>query len=185
MEPFIGQIMMTGFNFPPRGWAQCNGQLLQISQYSALFSLLGTTYGGDGRTTFGLPDLRGRAPVYYGNGPGLTPLTWGQAGGSNTNTLNQNQLPSHTHAATVSDTLAVATSGETANQDDPEGHVFGAGPEIYSAVAPDGNMGTQSIAGDVSVTIGNTGSNQSVNNMQPFRTVQFIIALVGLFPSRN
>ena len=185
MEPFIGQIMMVGFNFPPRGWALCDGQLLDIAQNTALFSLLGTTYGGDGRTTFGLPDLRGRTPVHVGNGPGLSPVTQGEKGGANTTTLNVNNLPSHSHVANVTESLSVAVSAETADQDDPDGNVFGAGPEIYAANAPDSTMGTQSIGGDVNVEILNTGNGTAFNNMQPFTGIYHIIALQGLFPSRN
>ncbi len=101
MEPYIGQIQAFGFNFAPVGWAQCNGQLLPIAQYQALFSLLGTTYGGDGQTTFALPDLRGRSIVHYGSGPGLSPVQLGQNGGHETVTLTINQLPSHNHAVSV------------------------------------------------------------------------------------
>ena len=99
-EPFIGQIQPFAFNFAPRNWALCDGQLLPISQNTALFSLIGTTYGGDGRTTFGLPDLRGRVPIHQGHGPGLSSYVIGQTGGSATNTLTQAQMPSHTHTAT-------------------------------------------------------------------------------------
>jgi len=99
-EPFLGEICWIGFNFAPRGWALCDGQLLSISQNDALFSLLGTTYGGDGRTTFGLPDLRGRSPIHVGQGPGLSNYQWGQKGGVETVTLTINQMPSHTHAIT-------------------------------------------------------------------------------------
>jgi len=101
MEPLIGQIMMFAGNFAPRGWAFCEGQLLAINQYQALFSILGTTYGGDGRTTFGLPDLRGRVPMHPGNGPGLSSKRLGQKGGSETNTLNVSQLPSHNHLSLI------------------------------------------------------------------------------------
>ena len=96
-EPFLAEIRIVAFNFAPRGWATCDGQLLPISQNQALFSLVGTMYGGDGRTTFGVPDLRGRVPIHRGTGPGLTPRTQGQSGGSETNVLNVNQLPAHSH----------------------------------------------------------------------------------------
>ena len=166
MEPFLGQIIMFAGNFNPRGWALCNGQLLAISQYSALFSILGTTYGGDGRTTFGLPDLRGRVPIHAGSGPGLTPRTLGSRGGSETNTLNVSQLPSHTHA--------IGTK-EEGNTDNPDGaYVAGDGTNAFADTA-DGNLLPTSA----------TGANQSVNNMQPFQSVNFIIALEGTFPSRN
>ncbi len=185
MEPFIGQIMMVGFNFPPRGWALCNGALLQISQNSALFSLLGTTYGGDGRTTFGLPDLRGRVPVHTGTGPGLSPKAWGERGGSNTRSLNVANMPPHNHVANVTETLSVAVTTATASEDDPDGTVLGAGPEIFSSAAADTNMGAQSIGGNVNVDILNTGNGTSFGIEQPFLSIHFIIALVGTFPSRN
>lgn len=166
MEPFIGQIIMFGGNFAPRGWALCDGQLLSIASNTALFSILGTTYGGDGRTTFGLPDLRGRFPMHAGNGPGLTSRRLGEAGGTETNTLNVNQLPSHNHP--------IATK-EEGNTDNPVGaYVAGDGTNAF-ADSTDGNLNPT----------GNTGGNQSVNNIPPYRTVNYIIALVGIFPSRS
>ncbi|MEX1309383.1 MAG: tail fiber protein, partial [Candidatus Sulfomarinibacteraceae bacterium] len=111
-SPFIGQIQLFGFNFPPRGWAFCEGQLLAISSNTALFSLLGTTFGGDGRTTFGLPDLRGRSAVGVGNGPGLSSVSWGQRSGAENVTLNVNTLPSHTHSAAVTG-LTTTVSGSS------------------------------------------------------------------------
>ena len=104
-EPFIGQIQIFGFNFPPRGWSFCDGQLLPIAQNTALFSLLGTTFGGDGRTTFGLPDLRGRVAIHPGTGPGLPPVTWGQRGGAASTVLTTNQMPNHNHQAIASGDL--------------------------------------------------------------------------------
>ena len=101
MEPFLGQIMPVGFNFAPRGWALCNGQLLAISAYSALFSLLGTAFGGNGRTDFALPDLRGRIPLHVGTGAGLNPVSWGQKAGSDNHTLSVSEMPSHNHIATA------------------------------------------------------------------------------------
>ena len=138
-EPFIGEIMMFGGNFPPRNWAFCDGQLLPIAQNTALFSLLGTTYGGDGRTTFALPDLRGRVPVGVGSGPGLTPVSWGQRSGTETNTVTVNQLASHSH------NLPAPANGPTPN----------------------------------------TGGSQSINNMQPYLGLYYVIALQGIYPSRN
>ena len=117
-EPFIGQIQMFGFNFPPRGWAHTNGQLLAISSNTALFSLLGTTFGGDGRTTFGLPDLRGRIAKHVGSGPGLSTVTWGQKGGAESASLSVNNLPPHNHAVTLH---ATSTDG---NQEGPGGHIL-------------------------------------------------------------
>jgi microcystin-dependent protein len=178
MEPFIGQIVMFGGNFAPRSWALCDGALLSISQWQALFSILGTTYGGDGRTTFGLPDLRGRVAIHPGNGPGLTPRNLGQRGGSETNTLNQLQLPSHTHAATGTVNLGTASNAASGNG---AFLPISTGANFYSTAAGAAQMN----AGAVSVNVGNTGSNQSVNNIQPFQCVNFIIALQGVFPSRN
>ena len=170
MEPFIAQIMMFGGNFAPRGWAFCDGQLLPISQYSALFSLLGTTYGGDGRTSFGLPDLRGRVPMHAGFGPGLTPRTLGQKSGTETNTLNVTQLPSHNHSVSL-------PAKEEANAEVPTNNfVAGAGFDGFGTTS-DTTMGA--------LPQNNVGGNQPVNNMQPYQTVNFIIALQGIFPSRS
>ena len=175
MEPFIAQIMMFGGNFAPRGWAFCDGQLLSISSYSALFSILGTTYGGDGRTTFGLPDLRSRVPVHAGSGPGLTPRKLGQRSGSETNTLTTAQLPSHNHAAQIPCTT------QNGDQSSPADNVMAeteGGANIYSDTAETGEFMK-------APTIGNTGGSQAVNNMQPFLCVNYIIALQGTFPSRS
>jgi len=179
MEPFIGQIIMFGGNFAPRGWAFCDGQLLPISQNSALFSILGTMYGGDGRTTFGLPDLRGRVAIHPGNGPGLSDYRQGQKGGTETNTLNTTQLPSHNH--TAAGTIKSASGeGDTAVPTGKYPAKSGVGDPDYGSTT-DGSMA----ANGVDVTVGNTGGNQSVNNLQPYQTVQFIIALQGTFPSRS
>jgi microcystin-dependent protein len=174
-EPFIGQIQMFGFNFAPRGWTTCDGQLLPISQYQALFSLLGTIYGGDGRTTFGLPDLRGRVAIHMGQGAGLSNRPIGSRGGSETVTLTVGQIPSHNHIAT-----AHATD-ERGNAETPGGNVWAkkARDDDYSTDPPAVTMNA------AAVTIGNTGSSQSHENMPPFLTVNFSIALVGLYPSRN
>ena len=170
MEPYLAQIIMFGGNFAPRGWAFCDGQLLAISQNQALFSLLGTTYGGDGRTTFGLPDLRGRVAMHAGNGPGLTPRPLGQKAGSETNTLVVGQLPAHSHTFNL-------PAKEEGNADAPD-NAFVAGDGTSS-------FGTTSDTNMAAVTTANTGSNQSVNNIQPFQCVNYIIALQGLFPSRS
>lgn len=176
-DPFIGEIVMFGGNFAPRGWAFCDGALLPVSQNSALFSILGTIYGGDGRTTFGLPDLRGRVAMHPGNGPGLTPRRLGERGGSETNILTQNQMPSHTHVAT-----AHCVDG-TGNANTAEGNLWSADlgnqSATYSNAAQNGNMKADAIS------VANTGNGQSVNNMQPYLAVNYIIALVGTFPSRS
>ena len=193
MDPFIGQIIMFGGNFAPRGWALCEGQLLSIAQYSALFSLIGTIYGGNGRTTFALPDLRGRVPVSQGRGPGLSDYTIGSRGGTEQVTLSITQIPSHNHliagggdGAKLSTERAVrktpmagdipAVTTTKSGLADVEVKSFG--PENANSV----NAGTASSGGG---TIGNTGGNMGHTNVQPFLTVSYIIALQGTFPSRN
>ncbi|ADO76133.1 phage tail protein [Stigmatella aurantiaca] len=174
-EPFLGEIRMFGGNFAPTGWAFCNGQILSIAQNQALFSLLGTTYGGNGQTTFALPDLRGRVPMHWGSGPGLTTRTLGEAAGTETVTLLQTQMPTHTHAATA--------SAQPGNSTEPTG--------TFWAAAVDGNSQQVSAYGTQPSTtlnpqaIGIAGGNQPHNNMQPYLCVTFIIALQGIYPSRN
>ena len=171
MNPFIGLIVMFGGNFAPRGWALCDGQLLPINQYSALFSILGTTYGGDGRTTFALPDLRGRVPIHEGTGPGLSPYDLGQKGGSETVTLTTNQIPAHSH------NFELGSTGSTpAGSGSFLGNVTGTNL-IYN--------GTKSGNTLNSGAIHNTGGGQSHNNIQPYLAVNFIIALQGTYPSRS
>jgi microcystin-dependent protein len=170
-EPFLGEIRTFGFNFAPQGWALCNGQLLPISQNTALFSLLGTTYGGDGVTTFGLPNLQGRVPIHFGQSPGLSPYTQGQQGGTENVTLLTSQMPAHGHGLNAS--TAPAT------QQDPGGAIPAAEPSGLTALyTTPGNQNTQ-----MSPT-GNAGGNQPVPIVQPFLVVNFSIALVGIFPSR-
>lgn len=169
-EPFVGQIMTVGFNFCPRGWALADGQLLPISSHTALFSLLGTTFGGDGSSTFALPDLRGRSPVHVGSGPGLTPVSWGQKAGSTSFTLTVNQMPSHSHSVLVKKGRGVST--------DAAGK-FLAESGIYRTVGTPSNNG----ATLNSATIGNSGGNQSVTKRSPMLGVYYCIALVGLYPS--
>lgn len=185
MEPFIGQIMPIGFTFAPRGWAFCNGQLLPIAQNQALFSLLGTTYGGDGRTTFALPDLRGRVPINSGGnstGPGLSPRPLGQKSGAETNTLTTAQMPNHNHSfaasSAVGDTFLATGNALAKKAFDVTTGQPSAKLEIYTA------SGTMTEIMNSS-TIGNTGSNQAVNNMQPYLAINYIIALTGIFPSRS
>jgi microcystin-dependent protein len=173
MEPFLGQIQAFGFNFAPRGWATCDGQLMSISENTALFSLLGTTYGGDGRTTFALPDLRGRTMLHQGSGPGLSPRRMGEKSGTEHNTLNVNQLPAHGHGVNM------PVSSEDATSDEPGGNVLAVGgANLYHAGASAGS----SYQG---FNTGNAGANQSINNMQPYLVVNVCIALVGVYPSRN
>ena len=172
-EPFIAEIRIFAGTFAPRNWAFCNGQLLPIAQNTALFSLVGTTYGGDGRTTFGLPDLRGRAPMQWGTGPGLSPRSLGQTGGAETRTLSQPKLPSHTHQLQCAD-------GD-ADTEDPTGSLLAKSSPLGDRQFGTGGNPTP-MHPDV---IGMTGGNQAHNNLPPYLAVNFIIALQGLFPSRS
>ena len=172
MEPYIGQISIYAFNFAPRGWMPCDGRLLPIAQYTALFSLIGTTYGGDGRTTFALPDLRGRIVVGAGNGPGLTPRTIGEMSGTETNTLLISNLPPHNHSIN-----AVSTEG---NQNSPTGNLLADTKTLdkeYSNATANTTMKAS--------MVGNTGNGTPVNNMQPYLSIGYYIALEGIYPSRN
>ena len=188
MEPFIGQIMMFGGNFAPRGWMFCEGQLLSISQNTALFSILGTTYGGDGRTTFALPDLRGRTPIGTGHGPGLSLRSLGEKSGSETTTLLVSNLPSHEHSVPPA---PVKASSQPATEQVPgtNGATTLASPsangrssEAYNSQQPDVTLNT----GQAGVlNSGFTGGNIPVNNMQPYIAMNYIIAIVGIFPSRG
>ncbi|HEX8370863.1 MAG TPA: tail fiber protein [Pyrinomonadaceae bacterium] len=182
MDEFIAIIKMFGGNFAPRGWALCNGQVLSIAQNTALFSLLGTTFGGNGQTTFALPDLRGRVPVHPGQGPGLSPYSLGQAAGTETVTLISTQMPQHVH------TFAVPTSSATANSPAPANNLLASG-----TVNVGGNeievVGFRSgVQADGAMQPGNTGiagGSQPHENIQPYLCVNFIICLEGIFPSRN
>jgi microcystin-dependent protein len=182
-EPFLAQIVMFGGNFAPRGWAYCDGQLLPIAQNTAVFSLLGTTYGGDGRTTFALPDLRGRLPMHPGSGPQLTPRQLGQKSGSESNVLTVGQLPAHGHQLDPAVSVArMSVSAAVGDQTSPVGHV--------PAVANDGESNYAEAGGEenqigVSGSTADAGGGQPVNNLPPFLCVNFIIALQGVFPSRN
>ncbi|MGH1383482.1 phage tail protein [Kordia sp.] len=188
MDPFIGEIVMFGGNFAPRSWAFCNGQLLAISSNSALFSILGTTYGGDGRTTFALPDLRGRSAIHPGTGPGLSTIKLGQRGGAEYHTLNVLEMPNHSHSgATLKGSLTASEDDGTT--DDPSA----AGLALATASAGDVkiyNTETPNVAmkaDTVSVT-GNTlatGGNQSFYIRNPFEGINYIIALFGTYPSRS
>ncbi len=170
-EPFIAEIRIFAGNFAPRGWAFCNGQLLPIAQNTALFSLIGTTYGGDGRTTTALPNMQGRAPMHPGRGPGLTARRLGERGGAETSTLSEDQMPNHTHT--------LRASGEFATDDDPANQYLAKGVGV-GAYEPGGIT-----AAAATEAITNTGGGQLHTNMQPFLAMSFIIALVGLFPSRS
>lgn len=181
MDPFIAEIVMFGGNFAPRGWALCQGQLLPISQYSALFSILGTMYGGDGRTTFALPDMRGRNPVGVGQGPGLSDYRQGPGGGHESVYLNVTNLPSHTHVAAGTVKANFTPPTGAGNQAVPTNNNFAGVANGYSNSAANVNMA----ANNVTVTVGNTGGNIPFSVVQPWCCVQFIIALQGIFPSRG
>jgi microcystin-dependent protein len=170
-EPFVGEIRMFAGNFAPRGWAFCDGQLLAVSQNDALFSLLGTIYGGDGRTTFGLPDLRGRIPLHQGTGPGLSPRRLGSKSGAEKETLTTNQLASHGHDwnANTADGLDGTPQGKVLAK--PVGFRF------WEPSAQNTDL--------ASSTITNTGGSQPHTNLMPTLCVNFIIALVGIYPSRH
>jgi len=196
MDPFIGQMMMFAGNFAPRGWALCDGRLLAISSNSALFSILGTTYGGDGRTTFALPDLRGRVAIGEGNGPGLRQRTLGQQMGREEVALGLNEMPAHTH--TVNSTKLkgnIVFSTEKGNTNIPSATTLLAqgiskkgrdeigNANIYhtSTVA----SGSIEIPTSGDISIGNAGASQAHDNMQPSLVINYIIALEGVYPSRS
>ena len=170
-DPFVAEIRIFPFNFPPRGWAWCNGQLLPISQNTALFSLLGTTYGGDGKSTFALPDLMGRAPMHPGQGPGLSLHDLGEIGGSETVTLLESEIPAHSHAmrANASDPANVKLVNPNASFGvSQDGQIYQTGNDVFfspQALAP-------------------VGGDAPHNNLQPYLTLFFNIALQGVFPPR-
>jgi microcystin-dependent protein len=174
-EPFIAEIKMFGANFAPRGYAFCSGQTLSIAQNTALFSLLGTTYGGNGVVTFALPNLQGRFPMHAGPGPGLTPRTLGEMGGSETVTLVATQMPAHSHAVQLPCSADDGTIGV------PTGAV----PAVPSAASPVNAYAPSGSSAMAAPTVGTAGGNQPHDNVPPYLVVNFIIALDGIFPSRN
>lgn len=194
-SPFIGQIIQGGWNFAPRGYAFCNGQLLSIAQNTALFSLLGTTFGGNGQTTFALPNLQGRSMMHWGNGAGLSPVQLGEAGGVENVTLTTNTLPAHNHlgtfngsSSTLSATTVRATTQTAAAGSLLARTVDNAGtaiPLIYAPAgsAPSAALGGLNIAG--TVTIANTGLGQPLTNRSPYLGITHVIATQGIFPSRS
>lgn len=168
-EPFLAEIRIVGFNFAPRGWAFCDGQILPINQNQSLYSLLGTTYGGDGRTSFALPDIRGRTPIHVGQADGAD-HTLGQKSGEETHTLSAAEMPQHNHAVNASDAAV--------NNPQPGGNRPGNVTNLaYHAASNSKNMSSSMIS--------NAGGGQAHNNMQPYLALNFCIALRGLFPSRN
>jgi microcystin-dependent protein len=168
-DPFVAEIRIFPFNFAPKGWAWCDGQLLPLSQNTALFSLLGTTYGGNGKSNFALPDLQGRAPMHPGQGPGLSLHDLGETGGSETVTLLESEIPAHPHTL-----RAVEDDGSFFT---PVNMYLAAGNSMYSAAAPNQNMAPEALAP--------AGGDQPHNNMQPYLTFYFCIALQGVFPPRG
>ena len=180
-EAYLAEIFMGGWNFAPNGFAFCNGQLMSISQNTALFSLLGTNFGGDGQQTFGLPDLRGRVPMHWGQGPGLSNYNIGQNGGTENVTLLSAQMPGHSHT--------VNANNGGPNTGNPDGAFFAASPltgsgpnaaqlKTYITTAPNGATFNPA-------TIAPTGGNQPHANIQPYECITFVIALQGIFPARN
>jgi len=168
-EPFIAEIRIFAGNFAPRSWAFCNGQLLPVAQNTALFSLIGTTYGGDGRTTTALPNLQGRMPLHPGRGPGLTSYRLGQNGGTETVTLTSAQMPQHSHG--------LSATQEDAGETNPQGNYIANGNQQFAAANNLGAMQAQSLPA--------AGGSGAHNNLQPILAINFIIALQGLYPSRS
>jgi microcystin-dependent protein len=170
-EPFVGEIRMFAGNFAPRGWAYCDGQLLVVSQNDALFSLLGTIYGGDGRTTFGLPDIRGRIPIHAGSGPGLSTRRLGEKGGTENETITVNQMASHTHPFQGTD--------DTGNTPSPAENAPAKSTAVdaYVGDSPDTNLAAGAVT--------SVGGSRSHTNLMPYLCIHFIIALFGIYPSRH
>lgn len=175
-QPYIGEIAIYPYNFAPQGWAKCDGQLLPISQNTALFSLIGTIYGGDGETTFGLPDLRGRVPIGYGSGPGLPTYQLGQKSGATNTVLSVGNLPAHNHTAAGT----IQASSAMGDESDPTGSI----PGLHAGAFNEESNVLMKTDG-VNVTVDNTGNGQQFNNMQPYLTMGYYIALQGIFPSPN
>ena len=177
-QPYIGEIILFAGNFAPRGWALCQGQILSIAQNTALFSILGTTYGGNGQTTFALPDLRGRAPIGQGQGPGLQNYVLGEMAGSENVSLISTEMPQHTHllqANSAGGSETAPTNNVIAAVSDPNSG------SLFSAFAPAASVNTTMAP----QAVGLAGGSQPHNNMQPFLCLNYIIALEGIFPSRN
>jgi microcystin-dependent protein len=179
-QPFLGQIALFPYNFAPRGWARCQGQLMSISQNTALFSLLGTYYGGDGRSTFALPDLQSRVPIHTGQGPGLSNYTIGEAAGFETVSLQSNENGSHNHglfATTNVGTTSTATGNQLGTSQVGSPHTGFTSGNIYSTTAPNVSL--------FQTAIGTAGNSAPHNNIQPYQCLSYCIALQGIYPSRN
>jgi microcystin-dependent protein len=170
-EPFLGEIRMFGFNFAPQGWALCDGQVLPISQNEALFALLGTTYGGDGTTTFALPNLQSRVPIHQGHGAGLSNYVAGHAGGTETVKLTATQMPSHTHSVEASSSAATSNTPKGSALAQSASHIYTAQPDTSTVM--NANM------------IGHSGGSAPHTNIQPYLAVNFCIALTGIFPAQS
>lgn len=179
MDPLLAEIRLFAGNFAPNGWAFCQGQLLSIAQNTALFSLLGTTYGGDGMVTFGLPDLRGRVPIGFGQGPGLPYYVLGEQSGEPNHTLLTTEMPAHNHAAQAQ-INAVSGGGNVGSPANAYPAASTARDNIYSSATPNSTMSPQA----AQVTLGISGGSQPHNNMQPYLGLNYIIALQGIYPSR-
>ncbi len=174
--PFLGQVSIFAFNFAPKGWTMCNGQVLSINQNQALFALLGTTYGGNGQTTFALPNLQGRAALHFGQGQGLNGRVLGEVVGEQAHTLNVSEMPPHSHSAH----FAAAADSLT-----PAGKYWAADPNGNVTFSATGNESMANVNGNGPRAIDNAGGSQPHQNMQPYLTLNFCIALQGIFPSRN
>lgn len=173
-EPFLGEVRIFPYTFAPLGWAFCNGTILQIAQNTALYALLGNMYGGNGTTTFALPNLQGRAPMHFGTGPGLTSRTIGQTGGAETVALTAGQLPAHAHALTASNDTATVNNPTNA----VVGRPFGRGGCLYA-------LGSEPPVSMDQTAVGSTGDSGNHNNMQPYLALNFCIAVSGIFPPRT
>lgn len=178
-EPYIGSIVLFAGNFAPRGWALCQGQLLSIAQNTALFSILGTTYGGNGQTTFALPNLQGQVPIQQGRALSGTTYELGEVGGTENVTLLTSQMPAHTHMEVCNSTA------DTANSADPSGCIFANTTDSRGGTAPNIYTNSPANATMAPTSLSVAGGSQPHNNMQPYLAMNYIIALVGLFPSRN
>lgn len=177
MTPYLAQIILLGFNFNPKGWQLCAGQLLALNQNQALFSILGTTYGGNGTQTFALPDLRGRTPISWGQGPGLSNYAIGEAAGTQQSTLLANNLPGHNHIMSV--------YNEAGDNGSPGGNVLAKGPVISGQTSNVWVYGTSANTTMSPVSIKTNGGNQPFSTLQPYLVLNYSIALTGIFPSRN